>query len=105
MTCARGVAKGLLLDTYGKATAMLSNVPGPPAPMALCGVEMQQLQFYVFAPLGVYIGVISYNGTVSTGVCCVPECEPDAHAIAKHWKPAIDELLAAAESEPQADAS
>ena len=94
--CLRGVTRNLLLDVYGKATACLSNVPGPQSEAWLCGQPIDDMLFYSFVPLGVYIGVISYNGKVSTGICCVPECEPDASRIAKHWKPAIDELLAAA---------
>ena len=61
--------------------------------MFLCGSPLDDLMFYSIVPLGVYIGVISYNGKVSTGVCCVPECEPDASRIAKHWKGAVKELL------------
>jgi hypothetical protein len=88
--------QALLLDVYGKATAMLSNVPGPASEAHFCGQPLRDLMFYAFAPLGVYIGVLSYNGRVSTGVCCVPECEPDASRLARFWKPSVDELLEAA---------
>jgi diacylglycerol O-acyltransferase len=98
--CLRNVTRNLLLDVYGKATALLSNVPGPQSQVFLCGSPLDDLMFYSFVPLGVYIGVISYNGKVSTGVCCVPECEPDASRIAKHWKGAVKELLAASRMLP-----
>jgi len=99
----RQVAKTLVLDTYGKCTAMLSNVPGPPTAAYFCGQKVEDLMFYAFAPLGVYIGVISYNGTVSAGICCMPDLEPDAGKIAKHWRPAFEELLEAALKLPDAD--
>ena len=98
--CLRNVTRNLLLDVYGKATALLSNVPGPQSQVYLCGSPLDDLMFYSFVPLGVYIGVISYHGKVSTGVCCVPECEPDASQIAKHWKSAVEELLAASRTLP-----
>ena len=63
--------------------------------MWLCGEAVNDIMFYTFVPLGVYIGVLSYNGKVSTGVCCVPGCEPDAGRIAKHWRPSVDECLEA----------
>ena len=96
--CLRTVTRNLLLDVYGKGTALLSNVPGPQSEARLCGEPIEDLMFYSFVPLGVYIGVLSYNGKVSTGVCCVPSCEPDAWRIAKQWKIAVDELLAASRS-------
>lgn len=98
--CLRNVTRNLLLDVYGKATALLSNVPGPQSQAWLCGVPIDDLMFYSFVPLGVYIGVISYNGKISTGVCCVPSCEPDASRVAKHWRPAVDELLQVAQGLP-----
>ena len=102
--CLRNVTRNLLLDVYGKATALLSNVPGPQSQAWLCGEALDDLMFYSFVPLGVYIGVISYNGKVSTGICCVPECESDAALIARHWKPAVEELLAAARATTRARA-
>ena len=65
----------------------LSNVPGPQSTVWLCGEAVDDLMFYTFVPLGVYIGVISYAGKVSTGVCCVPSCEPDATRIATSVNP------------------
>ena len=90
------------MDEFGKATAMLSNVPGPPSAAFLCGQELDDLMFYAFAPLGVYIGCITYNGKLTAGFCCAPDLEPQPSKIAKHWRPAFETLLAAARALPKA---
>jgi len=100
--CGRKLLRDLMLDVFAKCTVMISNVPGPPSAAYLCGQKLEDLMFYAFAPLGVYIGVLSYNGMVSTGICCIPSLEPDAGRIAKHWQPAFSELLEATRQLPVA---
>ena len=79
---------------------MLSNVPGPPTAAFLCGERIEEMMFYSFVAIGTYVGVLSYNGKVSVGISSAPSLEPDVSRIAKHWKPAYEEMLAAARHLP-----
>jgi len=94
----RRQAKNLMLDAYGKCTAMISNVAGPPGPAFFCGQQIEGLSFYCMSPLGLYIGLLSYNVTFATSVSCSVDIEPDPAKIAEHWKPAAEDLLAAVRS-------
>jgi hypothetical protein len=80
------------LDSYGKVTVMLSNVPGPQQTEHMCGVACDDMSFYTFTPLGVYLGVLSYADKVSVGVVTGTAGEPNAKNLAKHWAPAFKEL-------------
>lgn len=81
-----------ILDSYGKVSCMLSNVPGPSQQVSFCKQPVDDIMFYAFAPLGVYFGILSYNGRVNVGIVANKELEPDASRIAKHWAPAFKEL-------------
>lgn len=103
----RGGKKKLLhkivADSYGKVTVMLSNVPGPSDEVALCGQPIDDMMFYAFAPIGCYLGVISYNGIVSLGVVTARSGESDASRLAKHWSPAFRKLKLAVDAARASD--
>jgi len=84
----------LMLDNNGKVTSMLSNVRGPAEAVSVCGYEVQDLRFYAFAPIGLYFGVLTYNGKLTASVALDPTCDKDASRLARHWKPAFDKLYA-----------
>jgi diacylglycerol O-acyltransferase len=95
-TLGRQAYTNLGLLVYGKATVMLSNVPGPQRPLTIGGHTVNNIAFYAFAPIGCYLGIFTYNGQCNLGVVCDRSCElADAGSIAALWKPALDELLAA----------
>ena len=54
--------QNLTLDAAGKVTAMFSNVPGPNAKVVFAGQELDDMAFTAFGPIGLYFGVVSYNG-------------------------------------------
>lgn len=84
------------LDLYGSCTAMLSNVMGPSEEVSFCGQPLDDLQFYALSCIGIYFGIVSYNGKVSVGVVADKACEPDAGKLASEWMGAFDRLYAAA---------
>jgi hypothetical protein len=49
-------------------TAQLSNVPGPATQVSLGGQKILDLTFSLFTPVGMYFGVLSYNGVVTASV-------------------------------------
>ena len=53
-----------------KASAVLTNVPGPRTQLYFCGQPMRRLMFWVpqTGRIGLGISIISYNGQVSLGV-------------------------------------
>jgi diacylglycerol O-acyltransferase len=90
----RKVLLDQLLNMANLATAQLSNVPGPQAPITIAGVKVEDLSFYLFAPVGLYFGIMSYNGWVSAGVNVDGTTKVDPKMLAKHWKLEFDALKA-----------
>lgn len=85
-----------VLKAFGKVTAMLSNVPGPLQTVSFGGQEVDDLRFYALAPIGLYFGVIQYNGQLRAGIVCDAEAEPEPSKLADCWLPAFERLHAAA---------
>ena len=54
-----------LLALNSKVTTMISNVPGPAKEESMCGQRLDDIQFILYSPVGMYMGVLSYNGKVS----------------------------------------
>jgi diacylglycerol O-acyltransferase / wax synthase len=81
---------------------MISNVPGPPFPLYLAGARLDSVS--AVAPLidgmGMYIGLVSYCGTVSCSVGVCPDLVPDPWAVTRHLRPALEELVAATAPAP-----
>ena len=48
--------------------------------------------FYALAPVGLYFGLISYNGKVSAGIVMDPKIKAEPKGLAQCWKPAFEEL-------------
>jgi WS/DGAT/MGAT family acyltransferase len=86
---------------------IVSNVPGPQAPLYFCGAKM--LTMYGMAPLGggmgLFITTPSYNGKISFGVTSTGEIIPDTPFFIECLRKAFDELKAAAETRLKAGAT
>jgi diacylglycerol O-acyltransferase / wax synthase len=67
----------------GKATAMMTTVPGPARPVSFGGVPLSGLA--VFAPGSGHVGLcvthISYAGAVRVGISCDTQLVPDPGAL------------------------
>jgi hypothetical protein len=74
---------------------MLSNVMGPQREARLLGQPIDAMHFHALAPIGIYFGIITYNGAASAGLTTTPETCPDPEALAGLWVPAWEELRAA----------
>eukprot|EP00511_Aplanochytrium_stocchinoi_P011374 CAMPEP_0204876116 /NCGR_PEP_ID=MMETSP1348-20121228/47459_1 /ASSEMBLY_ACC=CAM_ASM_000700 /TAXON_ID=215587 /ORGANISM="Aplanochytrium stocchinoi, Strain GSBS06" /LENGTH=224 /DNA_ID=CAMNT_0052032837 /DNA_START=148 /DNA_END=822 /DNA_ORIENTATION=- len=88
----RWIYVSLLIRLNKKVTAMLSNVPGPQTKVHLAGSGIEDLMFFLFSPLGIYLGLISYNGKVSMGINMDPQLNQDPNEIAKYWKLSFEKL-------------
>jgi WS/DGAT/MGAT family acyltransferase len=79
---------------------VISNVPGPPVPLALCGLPVRGL--HPHGPLmegaGLNITVLSYAGSIDIGVLACAERVPEAHRLADRVAGALEELAKLADA-------
>jgi WS/DGAT/MGAT family acyltransferase len=80
-----------------KATAVMTNVPGPARPLRFCGATLRQQMFWVPATgaIGVGVSVLSYAGGVQFGVVTDAALCPDPQAIVDRFAPEFEKLLLA----------
>jgi diacylglycerol O-acyltransferase / wax synthase len=78
-----------------KATAVMTNVPGPQQPLTFCGSTIRQTMFWVPASghIGVGVSILSYAGGVQFGLITDAELCPDPQAIIDRFQPEFDKLL------------
>ena len=94
-----------------KATAVMTNVPGPREPIYLAGNRIRGLMFWVPTPaqLGLGISIISYAGQVNVGINTDARLIPVPAEIAVAFLDEFNALRALAEQraprEPKALAS
>jgi len=86
----------MILDAYGKVTLTLSNVPGPLSKVKLMGQELDDLSFYALTCVGLYFGIVQYDGKFKAGICCDASLEPEPQKLAECWLPAFERLRWAA---------
>lgn len=80
---------------------LVTNAPGPQAPVYLSGIEVQQV--YPVPPLianqVVSIGITSYNGTVYIGLNADRDGMWDVISMTEFLYEALDEIAASAKGE------
>jgi diacylglycerol O-acyltransferase len=80
--------EGLAITVFGsKATAVMTNVPGPREPIYLAGTQVRSMMFWVpqSARLGLGVSILSYAGQVRLGVASDTGLIPDPAAIIDHF--------------------
>jgi WS/DGAT/MGAT family acyltransferase len=78
-----------------KATAVLTNVPGPQQPIYLAGTPIEELMFWVpqNGQIGLGISILSYNGKVFFGLISDRRLVADPGDIIARFKPEFEKLL------------
>ena len=78
-----------------KATAVLTNVPGPPIPLFLAGQPIESLMFWVpqSGRLGLGISILSYANNICLGIATDAGLIPDPDEIMLGFYAEYDELL------------
>jgi WS/DGAT/MGAT family acyltransferase len=78
-----------------KATAVMTNVPGPATPLEFCGATLRQTMFWVPASgeIGVGVSILSYAGGVQFGVVTDEALCADPQAIVDRFEPEFEKLL------------
>ena len=78
-----------------KATAVMTNVPGPAKPLKFCGSTLRQTMFWVPASgdLGVGVSILSYGGGVQFGLITDRKLCPHPQRIIDAFAPEFEKLL------------
>jgi hypothetical protein len=78
-----------------KATAVMTNVPGPGVPLQFCGATLRQTMFWVpsSGDIGVGVSILSYGGGVQFGLITDEALCPDPQAIVDCFEPEFEKLL------------
>jgi len=78
-----------------RATAVMTNVPGPQQPLYLAGSELKQMIFSVpqSGNIGMGVSILSFNGEVHFGLITDAALVPDPEAIIARFAPEFERLL------------
>jgi WS/DGAT/MGAT family acyltransferase len=81
-----------------KATAVLTNVPGPREPLYLAGRKIDNVMFWVpqSGHLGLGISILSYDGGVRLGIATDAGLVPDPERIVESFEVEFEAMRAAA---------
>lgn len=93
---APNVVQDRLFDLLlSRASAVMTNVPGPQNPLYLAGSQISQVMFWVPQAGGISMGVsiLSFNGQVQFGVVTDAAVIPDPEAVIARFEPEFEQLL------------
>ena len=78
-----------------KATAVMTNVPGPAVPLKFCGSTLRQTMFWVPSSgnIGVGVSILSYGGGVQFGLITDAALCPEPQQIIDLFEPEFHKLL------------
>jgi diacylglycerol O-acyltransferase len=85
-----------LLNMFSKkATAVMTNVPGPKDPLKFCGRTVKQVMFWVpqSGDIGMGVSILSYGGGVQFGLITDKNLCPDPEAIIERFAPEFEKLM------------
>jgi len=78
-----------------KATAVMTNVPGPRQPLYMAGGKLGQMMVWVpqSGDIGMGVSILSYNGGVQFGLVTDKSFVPDPQSIVGRFFPEFERLL------------
>jgi diacylglycerol O-acyltransferase / wax synthase len=78
-----------------KATAVMTNVPGPSEPISLAGSSVSRIMFWVpqSGDIGMGVSILSYNGGVQFGLITDAGLVPDPQTVIDFFEPEFDRLV------------
>ncbi len=78
-----------------KATAVMTNVPGPAVPLQFCGSTLRQNMFWVpsSGDIGMGVSILSYGGGVQFGLITDEQLCPQPQDIIDRFEPEFHKLL------------
>ena len=89
-----------------KASAVMTNVPGPQEPLHILGAPVGTLMFWVpqAGDIGLGLSILSLNGSVRVGVCADDATVPQPRRLAAAFEAEFDSLLATLDADESPDA-
>jgi diacylglycerol O-acyltransferase / wax synthase len=93
------VLQGPAIEMFSrKGSLVASNVPGPQAPLYLCGQRIAELHFWVpqSGSIGVGVSILSYAGKVFFGLIADRACIAEPAQVVDRLGPEFEQLLLAA---------
>lgn len=98
----RAVQQQMLDLLANKATAVMTNVPGPQEQLYLAGAPLARIMFWVpqSGDIGMGVSILSYNGGVQFGLITDAGRVPDPENVIAHFRPEFDRLLMTVLMEP-----
>jgi diacylglycerol O-acyltransferase / wax synthase len=80
-----------------KATAVMTNVPGPTKARYIAGARMSQIMFWVpqSGNIGVGVSILSYNQGVQFGLITDKKLVPDPQRVIEKFAPEFEKLVLA----------
>jgi WS/DGAT/MGAT family acyltransferase len=80
-----------------KGSLVASNVPGPQAPLYMCGQRITEMHFWVpqSGSIGVGVSILSYADQVFFGMIADRALVPDPQSVALRFAPEFERLLLA----------
>ncbi len=78
-----------------KATAVMTNVPGPAQALSFCGSTVEKVMFWVpqSGDIGMGVSILTYAGKVQFGLITDSGLCPDPEAIIANFAPEFERLL------------
>jgi diacylglycerol O-acyltransferase / wax synthase len=78
-----------------KATAVMTNVPGPTEPLTVAGSRLRQMLFWVpqSGDIGMGLSILSYAGQVQFGLITDDALTPDPEAVVSHFLEEFEKYL------------
>ena len=91
----RAVQKQVIDLLARKATAVMTNVPGPQQQLYLAGAPVRQMMFWVpqSGDIGVGVSILSYDGTVQFGLITDKNICKDPQAVIARFRPEFENLV------------
>ena len=85
-----------------KASAVMTNVPGPQQPLYMAGARLAQQMFWVpqSGDIGMGVSILSYNGKVQFGLVTDRHFVADPENIVSRFQPEFEKLVYALLLEP-----
>ncbi len=94
-TVEKAAQRGMLKTLSRKATALMTNVPGPTLPLRLCGATVDRVMFWApqAGDMSLGVSILTYAGQVQFGLIADAGLCPDPERIVAHFEPEFQQLL------------
>ncbi|MFM9881498.1 MAG: wax ester/triacylglycerol synthase family O-acyltransferase [Burkholderiales bacterium] len=100
--CPQSIQTQVLDLLASKATAVMTNVPGPQTPLFVAGARLASLMFWVpqSGDIGMGVSILSYNNSVQFGLITDAKLTPNPEDIVARFAPEFESLLLTVLMEP-----